>query len=89
MSTTPLDATCYHCGYVFDAASGFNTEEMPSDGALSVCINCGSLSVYFTDADGSLAHRPVTADEKAQFMKDEGVVEAVSLVLALRDLGRD
>ncbi len=55
------DVACPHCGHRLDSNSGLSTEDGPSVGDYSVCINCAGWVVY-TDGMGL---RPISAEEIA------------------------
>jgi hypothetical protein len=76
------EGTCPSCGYVTDATTGLfdlAPDATPTDGAVSVCIRCGTIGV-FTGA--GLEVRRATAEEKGEMLADPRVRAAVAAVLA-------
>ena len=62
MKTTEVPPhTCTQCGDLNDAAS--HTDQMPQEGNISVCWNCGLLTVFNKD----LTQRKPTAEELAEW----------------------
>jgi len=58
---------CPTCGYTVDSATQAHGEEgMPSDGTVSVCLNCGGLGIYLAD----LTLRPINDEETQEVMRD-------------------
>jgi hypothetical protein len=56
-----LEATCPHCGSLFDTATGMTRNHSLKPGDVTICIECASWMV-FTD---ELGLRPFTAQEIA------------------------
>jgi hypothetical protein len=54
-------STCRICGYPFDRARGM-TAFAPQPGDISICLNCGVLSLFADD----LTPRPLTNQERAK-----------------------
>ena len=56
---------CRQCGYLFDAASATREsggkKRIPKAGSVSICMNCGDLTVF----DKGLRLRPPTPEELA------------------------
>jgi hypothetical protein len=69
MKTTriPIER-CAGCGEENDSASS-GAPHKPKPGDLSICINCGYLSVFTKD----LRHRPLTTQELAEASADPRV----------------
>lgn len=70
---TPVTA-CWHCDRMLDAASGFGpTKEMvPHEGAISLCMYCGVVSIFGSD----LALLPVTREQLDEMETDEDFMRA-------------
>ena len=64
MKTTRIPPHTCSCGNVNDAASGH--EGMPEPGHISLCAECGIITVFTDD----MTQRPPTAEELAAFQAD-------------------
>ncbi len=58
---------CLRCGFELGAATGAPTEgqepvQLPKDGDMSICIECGHLSIFLPGLEGT---RELTAEEWA------------------------
>lgn len=75
--TIPIE--CPGCGVVNDGAlDPSNSDAWPSEGSLSLCWNCGHLSI-FTGSGTSLSVRPPTEEEKQEY-------DAIPEVIAYREI---
>jgi hypothetical protein len=74
MSSHATPATCPHCSYEIDASTGVFQDEAikPSEGSVSICLNCGKLSVFTKN----LKLRKPTAAEFALFSSDPRIIQA-------------
>jgi hypothetical protein len=64
MHKTSDDLTCPWCGYTNDAATcADGSDERPTDGSVSVCIECYGVGEFFTMKDGRLNIKPVNQQE--------------------------
>ena len=43
------ESPCWYCGDELDACSGLEHEHSPSPGDMTICIRCGSLSIFAED----------------------------------------
>ena len=75
--TTWFPVTCPTCGYKMDGHSAIGEEDaVPSAGALSLCIACGSLAVY-ADVLGQLVLRQPTGEERGEALQIPTLVAAM------------
>lgn len=65
--------TCPFCGYRHDSVSVMNEKKfaMPKDGDVTICIECGHLSIFDLDNDGGL--RKPTRKELGKLVRDARV----------------
>ena len=68
---------CPSCGYKFDAATGLNGADRPSEGAVSICLACGSLGI-FTYVLGQLTVRAATPAEHDELIGDPFIRRALA-----------
>jgi len=72
MRTEP--ETCRDCGARLDAATeAFGDDVRPRPGDVSVCLACGSLSLF----DGGLRRRPPTGDELDELLRDQRLLDVM------------
>jgi hypothetical protein len=67
-STRTPATICWHCDRMLDAATGFGpTEgEVPTPGAISLCLYCGAVGVFGSD----LELMPATVELLDELVKD-------------------
>jgi hypothetical protein len=70
---------CPGCGEVLDGASGLNTDNLPTPGAATICVYCGSPLLF----DEGLQLRKPTAEELAELMEYADFLKAM---LAVREI---
>jgi hypothetical protein len=63
---------CPRCGYKLDATTSTSGDQKPEPGDLSLCFECGQISV-FTENDGM---RVPTKDEELELSVDPRVIRA-------------
>lgn len=70
--------TCPSCGSKHDACSaiGYDEPQVPDPGNISLCIDCGDLSVF----DDNLELRLPTVEEMKKFLQVDAIVKAMFLV---------
>lgn len=66
-------STCPYCGRQNLLATGLNTPEPPSEGAVNLCWRCREPSLFQAD----LSLRKATDDERADIMADPDVKQAL------------
>jgi len=71
---------CPACGYGCDSVSGLTSSDRPADGDVSVCLNCGAVSVFAAAAAGGLV--PPAPADLAEILADEQVRHAVGHIRA-------
>ena len=69
---------CPGCLYGCDSASGVTTSAEPADGDVSVCLNCGAVSLFDRSADTGL--RSPTPAELVDLMADDDVRQAAGYI---------
>lgn len=62
---------CPFCGYVSDGIANMTGTEMPEDGDVTICMECGIIAVVSTTAPTGL-RRP-TPDERSTFLRDPDI----------------
>lgn len=80
-STTPRLGVCPHCGYISDAVTSLEGAAHPSDGSVSICIDCGLIAVI--DSRAPFGLRLPTPDERAEMLADPMIKRALHLWLIL------
>lgn len=55
MKTYSVANECPCCGHKMDSISGFNTDETPRPGDVTVCIRCGAICTFNQDMSMKLA----------------------------------
>ena len=77
-STPTPEVACPFCGHLLDMAmcSPSTPEATPSPGDLSLCINCGGLTIFTED----MGMRVPTDAEMAQAMSYPEVVQAIAAI---------
>jgi len=74
--TEDMNTVCPFCGYRHDAVSGVETDtDFPSDGDVTLCIQCGEVCVFDGDADGGL--RKPTSRERRDFASNATLTKLV------------
>jgi hypothetical protein len=72
LRTTRIEPSfCPSCGATLDAATG---EGAPSPGAISVCADCGAVTIFSAD----LTHRLPTDAELIEILADEAVSRQIA-----------
>jgi hypothetical protein len=66
MTTHVPESRCLHCGHKLDAATGVGHHDAPEPGNLSLCINCGAVTIYAED----LTLRGMTREEMDALTND-------------------
>lgn len=66
LTTRTEGQRCRNCGYHLNAHSSVESDIAPAAGYLSVCIGCGSISVFEDD----LNLRPMTTPELTDLMNN-------------------
>jgi hypothetical protein len=69
LTTRTRPELCIRCGYLYDAASALKPEHearAPSEGDISVCINCAHAMVFRAD----LSKRPLTEQERLKLPRE-------------------
>lgn len=74
---------CPYCGYEQDTLSSYGHDDIPSDGALAICLNCASPAVLGI-VDGKVLQRVLTQEEWQSVLADESVARARVSVLYAR-----
>lgn len=74
MTTYTPENKCLFCGYLMDAATGHNPEDVPDENSVSICIRCGAVTMFTKD----LKLRPFTEAEAAQLRADPEAMRALS-----------
>ena len=82
MKTTRIPAHTCSCGNVNDAASGH--ADMPEPGHISICAECGILTIFADD----MTQRPPTAEELAAMQADPIWAQIELLQDAILERGR-
>ena len=72
---------CPSCGYPVDAVTALSAAQVPQDEDNSICIACGSLSIFCL---GGTALRLPTPEERAERLKEPSVVKAIAVVLRVK-----
>jgi hypothetical protein len=72
MDTVIPDAKCSACGYKMDRSTAAFGEAQPNEGDLSMCLNCGHVSIF----DKQLRLRQPTPGEKAIIDADPRLIHA-------------
>lgn len=67
-----LEVTCPSCGTHLDGHEGLDPADVPSDGDVSVCYHCDSISVYASGPFGLWLRRP-TGQELDTYMADDRI----------------
>jgi len=62
---------CPYCGVVTNGIANMTDTDLPEDGDVSICMDCGILAVVSTTAPTGL-RRP-TADERSTFLRDPDI----------------
>lgn len=62
---------CPYCGYVTDGIANMTDDHMPTDGDVSICMECGIIAVVSSTAPTGL-RRPTTA-ERSTFLRDPDI----------------
>jgi hypothetical protein len=79
-SRPAIDLTCLHCGKPNDASTSTGQGELPGDGDISLCIDCGAIAFFDFQAGNLRAPNEV---EMVALLKDPNVQRAL---LALKRL---
>jgi hypothetical protein len=74
--TTEFPSICPFCNQHHEAATAMGETPQPSDGAVSMCFQCGQFSVFDSDTFGGL--RKPTKKEQRHFDRDEKLRELVT-----------
>jgi len=82
MNTTPIPPHTCSCGQVSDTASG--REATPEPGHLSLCINCGILTIFAED----MSQRPPTAEELEDIQANPVWLQIEAIQNAILERGR-
>lgn len=77
-----LDATCPHCGKGNDTSQPVGRPVLPSVGDVSICIECGGLSIF----TATVPRKP-DAGELEALLADRRIVEAMSAIRAAHETG--
>jgi hypothetical protein len=81
------DTICPHCSYKHDSVSLMDEKfAMPNDGDVTICIECGHLSIFELLAKGGL--REPTLKEYKVLMKDRRVVDMMAAWIATNQMRR-
>jgi hypothetical protein len=67
---TPVNA-CPNCGRRNDAVTGAGHNRKPTEGDLSVCLQCGHLMIFQSD----LTLRPLTDEEMVRWAGNKDLVK--------------
>jgi hypothetical protein len=78
---------CPACGYRCDSGSqiGGVAPGRPSDGDASICLRCGTVSVFAADQSDGL--RAPTDGELVELMADERVIAAITGIRLMNRTG--
>lgn len=84
-----IETECPYCGYKIDDATGIghNDNERPTPGAISICIRCATIGVYFMQDNGRLGIRVPTPEEQDECEADESIVRARMIVRTIQAFG--
>lgn len=73
---------CTHCGHLHDAADNLDDPELrPSDGDVSICLECGAISLFVVADDGTLSLRKPTDEEHAELSNHPEVAIAQMAIM--------
>lgn len=72
--------TCPECGYEMDGVSGVNGASHPDDGSISLCMQCGKISVFALVEDGKFRLDQPTAEVEREVLEDPEVRRIVALI---------
>lgn len=82
--TSTLDHRCMVCGACNDATTEVGgVRGKPRDGDVSVCLECGGLSIF---TGVGLMLRAATAGERAEIEADENVLMAQRITRLAREI---
>ena len=73
---------CPSCGYVMELTTGVCGARVPADGDVSVCLNCGHLSLF----DARKALRDPTPEELADLRQSDAwpTIRRAQMIIAAR-----
>jgi hypothetical protein len=71
---------CPHCGHKIDRAMSTDRDEPPTEGSISVCLECVNISTF--KADGTL--RKPTDDELKRYENRPDVINVRHAIMAIR-----
>lgn len=70
MSSSDISGVhCPECGYEFELTTGVEHDETPHGGDVSVCVNCGAVSVFTISAAMVLGVRKPDKEELTAIYK--------------------
>jgi hypothetical protein len=78
-----FDTICPVCGNKNQVNRGLTTEEAPSEGDASLCVNCGRPSIYYQTPDG-LKLRVCTEVERDSIEAQPDYQAAISAMTAIK-----
>jgi len=58
MNTTIVNIICPYCKCEIDSVSHLQSDKLPEDGCLSICVNCHYISVFTMVIDDLLLRKP-------------------------------
>ena len=78
---------CPECGAVQDSASGIdNDQHLPGPDDASVCLYCGTISIFEIDSSGDLRLRKATTDETIWWLDNSEDCRRALLAWAALDI---
>lgn len=85
--TTDTATRCPHCGVAHECATGLDNNNRPTDGSISICIECAGVGIF--EKEGTAVRAP-TDDELTAIMaepKTTRIIEATREFLRNRGKG--
>jgi hypothetical protein len=68
-------SVCPHCGVVMDGMAAMNHEHQPEDGNVTICMDCGLISVVDLSVEG-LLRKPFPI-ERSEILRDPDIQRAL------------
>ena len=88
MDNVPFEAVCPHCHSKHDMAASMTPGTTPTEGDLSVCFECGTVSKFALEMPGNLVALTVT-EFTAACAEFPDIISAVDLVSKInKEIGK-
>lgn len=78
------ESNCPHCGAVFDMVTGVNSDEKPSEGDVSVCIDCGNVNTFDSEGNLEMASDEFMSNIKENYPEDYNKLMDVVIAIKAR-----